>query len=121
MIDYIIIGSGISSLYTAYELLKNNSELNIIILEKNKRLGGRTWKEKFSHSKVVVGAGILRYKKDKLAIKLLNELNIPYTKSMSSRHYLLPFNIDIKAIFNKLLSIYKSNIYNNFTFTPLEI
>lgn len=60
MIDFGIIGGGISSLYTAYELLKKEPKLNIVILERNEHFGGRTWKEKFSHTKVVVGAGILR-------------------------------------------------------------
>ena len=32
MIDFIFIGGGISSLYTAYELLKINPKLNIKII-----------------------------------------------------------------------------------------
>ena len=118
MIDFGIIGGGISSLYTAYELLKKQPKLNIIILERNKHLGGRTWKEKFSHTKVVVGAGILRYTKDKLAIELINELNVPFTKSISSRHFMLPFEVDIKEIFKKLLSVYNKNPseYDRYTF-----
>ena len=35
--DYIIIGAGISGLYTAYQLLKKNKDLNILILEKNNK------------------------------------------------------------------------------------
>ena len=108
MIDFIFIGGGISSLYTAYELLKINPKLNIKILEKNNHLGGRTWKDTFSHTKVVVGAGILRAK-DELAIKLLDELKVDYSQHVSTRNYILPKLLDIKAIFTNLKSIYNEN------------
>ena len=108
MIDFIFIGGGISSLYTAYELLKINPKLNIKILEKNNHLGGRTWKDTFSHTKVVVGAGILRAK-DELAIKLLDELKIDYSQHVSTRNYILPKLLDIKAIFTNLKLIYNKN------------
>jgi L-2-hydroxyglutarate oxidase LhgO len=65
MHDIVIIGGGISSLYAAYKLLQKNSELSILLLEKESHLGGRTWKEKFNTSNVVVGAGVLRAKKIK--------------------------------------------------------
>ena len=35
--DYIIIGGGISGLYTYYHLLKYILSLNILLFEKNKR------------------------------------------------------------------------------------
>ena len=54
MYDIIFIGGGISCLYCAYKLLKKNSELSILLIERNSHLGGRTWKEKFSTSNVVV-------------------------------------------------------------------
>lgn len=39
--DYIIVGGGISGLYSAYELLKENPKLKILILERNRDVGGR--------------------------------------------------------------------------------
>lgn len=41
MFDYIIIGAGISGLYCAYKLKQKFPTSNIIILEKDTRLGGR--------------------------------------------------------------------------------
>lgn len=39
--DYIIVGGGISGLYSAYNLLKENPDLKILILERNRDIGGR--------------------------------------------------------------------------------
>jgi monoamine oxidase len=39
--DYIIVGGGLSGLYSAYKLLKENPDLKILILERNRDVGGR--------------------------------------------------------------------------------
>ena len=39
--DYIIVGGGLSGLYSAYKLLKENPDLKILILERNRNVGGR--------------------------------------------------------------------------------
>jgi protoporphyrinogen oxidase/cytochrome b involved in lipid metabolism len=39
--DIIIIGGGISGLYCAYNLLKKDKNLKVLVLEKNSNLGGR--------------------------------------------------------------------------------
>lgn len=39
--DYIIVGAGLSGLYSAYKLLKENPDLKILILERNSDVGGR--------------------------------------------------------------------------------
>ena len=41
MYDIIIIGGGISGLYCAYNLLKKDKNLKVLVLEKNPKLGGR--------------------------------------------------------------------------------
>lgn len=41
MNDIIILGGGISGLYCAYNLLKKDSTLKVLVLEKSPRLGGR--------------------------------------------------------------------------------
>ena len=47
--DYIIIGGGIGGLNVAYQILKHLPNANLLILEKEKTLGGRvyTFKNKY--------------------------------------------------------------------------
>jgi len=77
--DYIIVGAGIAGLYTAYNLKPNKT---FIILEANKKkyIGGRIHQELFANHLVTTGAGVGRDKKDKCLKKLLNDLNVKYTK-----------------------------------------
>ena len=46
--DYVIIGGGISGLYTAYRLAQREHIGNITVVEKLDRLGGRLLTEKKS-------------------------------------------------------------------------
>jgi hypothetical protein len=87
--DIIIIGAGISGLYSAYKLLKKNKNLKILILEKNdnKHIGGRMGNVIFEGTSVVTGAGIGRKKKDILLQKLLHELNISVKEFLSTHIY----------------------------------
>lgn len=77
--DYIIIGGGISGLYTYYHLLKNDPSLNILLFEKNNYFGGRI-KTKYMKKNGISyqmeeGAG--RFNKNhKLLFKLIEELNL---------------------------------------------
>lgn len=87
-----IIGSGISGLYTANELIKRGYEVNIY--EKNNNIGGRVKVVDFEGQEVVAGAGILRYKKDKLTYKFLKELNVDMHKYKTNISYTFePLNI----------------------------
>ena len=63
--DIIIIGSGMSGLYTAYNIKKMSPNTSFLILEKYKRqwIGGRTSNETFYGTEIVTGAGIGRKKK----------------------------------------------------------
>ena len=76
--DIIIIGSGMSGLYSAYNIKKYSSETSFLILEKYKKnwIGGRTSNEMFYGTEIVTGAGIGRKKKDKLLYKLLHHFNL---------------------------------------------
>ena len=80
--DVIIIGSGIAGLYSAYNIKKIAPDLSFLILEKHKKqwIGGRTSNETFYGTEIVTGAGIGRKKKDKLLIKLMEELDIKFTE-----------------------------------------
>ena len=80
--DVIIIGSGIAGLYSAYNIKKIAPELSFLILEKHKKqwIGGRTSNETFYGTEIVTGAGIGRKKKDKLLIKLMEELDVKFSE-----------------------------------------
>lgn len=64
--DYIIIGGGVAGLYSALQLESCHQNPKILIVEENAYLGGRTRMETFHSHKVVTGAGVGRYPKDKL-------------------------------------------------------
>jgi hypothetical protein len=69
----MILGGGITGLYSAYTLLKENPIMKIIVLEKNDRWGGRIYTDK----KLNVEAGAARFNRDhKYMTKLLQELEL---------------------------------------------
>ena len=77
--DIIIIGSGISGMNTAYQLLKYNKNIKILILEKNNYLGGRIKTETRTingHTyQYETGAG--RFNENHhLLLNLINELDL---------------------------------------------
>ena len=39
--DYIIIGGGLAGLYTAYKINQSEPKAKLLILERNKQMGGR--------------------------------------------------------------------------------
>ena len=88
--DIIIMGGGISGLYIQYKLLKKNKNLKILLIEKNKRIGGRI----YTHSVVVKGikylmeGGAGRFNDNhKYLLKLINVLG--YDKKI----YEIPSNV----------------------------
>jgi protoporphyrinogen oxidase len=87
--DIIIVGSGIAGLYSAYNIKKNSPTTTFLILEKYKKqwIGGRTSNDTFYGTEIVTGAGIGRKDKDKLLIKLMNELDIDYSEFKSVISY----------------------------------
>jgi len=89
-----IIGSGIAGLYMAYKL-KKKKDYCIDIYEKNNIIGGRVKVVNFDNIDVVAGAGILRFKKDKLMYKLCRELNVKTNiyKTIFSYSFENPLNI----------------------------
>jgi len=106
--DYIIIGAGISGLYTSYKL-KKKSNCKILILEKEKRIGGRIGSEIFYKTNVLIGAGVGRKRRDKKLLKLLKELKIPvqyYTSKINSIGFK---RIDIMKIVKQLKLKYEKN------------
>jgi monoamine oxidase len=107
--DIIIIGSGMSGLYTAYNIKKSSPNTSFLILEKYKKqwIGGRTSNEMFYGTEIVTGAGIGRKKKDKLLHKLLDELDLKTPEFTFDPHYSKRITpVDIKEIMNHLRDEY---------------
>lgn len=87
MYDITFIGAGIACLYAAYNLKKNHPHTSFIILEKMNRIGGRIEWDTIDGVEIPVGAGIGRYRKDKLLKGLLEELKVPYKVSEPSKSH----------------------------------
>lgn len=86
MKDIVIIGAGISGLYMAYKLSLKYSNSNIILLEKNKRIGGRIFTYKDDFFQVEAGAGRF-HSKQKHLITLLRHLDLFKTRIPISTDY----------------------------------
>jgi len=112
--DYIIIGSGISGLYSGYQLLKKNIT-NFLIFEKNEYIGGRIKTFPIEDHKVSMGAGIGR-KRDINLKKLLEELGIEYKISNSNFYY--SDNVVFENINNILYNV-KKNLYDDIEIFPV--
>jgi hypothetical protein len=71
--DFVIVGGGVAGLYSAMRLEKmlKGKNIRILLLEKNGYLGGRTRMETFHSHKVVTGAGVGRFPKDRILQELV--------------------------------------------------
>lgn len=122
--DVIIVGSGMSGLYSAYKIKKNSPKTSFLVLEKYKKqwVGGRTSNYEFYGVRVVTGAGIGRNDKNPLLKKLLKELKVPYKKTVSTMDYskLLHHQneFDVVKVINHLRREYNKNPakYKHMTF-----
>lgn len=109
MLNYIIIGAGISGLYTAYHIRKKHPNAKITILEKEK-IGGRMEIKKFYGATIRTGAGIGR-KNDKLLLSLLRKLKIKAKKTKINSFYTFN-NIDIIKYLHLLRKCFKSSKFS---------
>ena len=101
-----------AGLYSAYNIKKMSLDTSFLILEQHKKqwIGGRTSNEMFYGTQVVTGAGVGRKEKDKLLIKLMNEIGIKYTQYETIINYSKTFTpVDIVKIINKLKSEYNKH------------
>ena len=112
--DNIIIGAGISGLYTGYKIKKLYPNETLLILESNNKIGGRMGAVKFHDTNVLIGAGIGRFDKDIRLKKLLNELNISYNKFTINMQFSPVFknHIDIIQTIKFLKREYKKDKQN---------
>jgi hypothetical protein len=110
--DIIIIGSGMSGLYSAYKIKQHYPDLSFLILEKYKKkwIGGRTNNEYFYGTEIATAAGIGRKDTNPLLIKLMDELNIHYSDFKANIIYSKLFApVDVVYIINKLKIEYKKH------------
>lgn len=118
-VDIIIIGSGISGLYSAYTILQKSPDTSFLVLEKYKKqwVGGRASNDEFYGCEIVTGAGIGRKNKDKLLHKLLNDFHLPTKEFPIEPKLIGPIqSVDILKIMKHLQNEYKrqSNITSTF-------
>ena len=110
--DIIIVGAGLSGLFSAYNIKKISPRTKFLILESNKRpyIGGRIGNHLFYGENLVVGAGVGRMDTDEVLINLLKELNIKFLPFKVNMHYSKNINhpINVKDYLIKLRSIYQS-------------
>lgn len=118
--DIIIIGSGISGLYSAYNIKNSSPQTSFLILEKYKKnwIGGRTSNEQFYGTEIVTGAGIGRKRKDKLLHKLLTDLHFHLSDefSVNPQYSKMMEHVDITKIMNHLRKEYKKYKDQRLTF-----
>jgi predicted RNA methylase len=76
MIDILIIGARFSGLYLFYELNKLNNNLNILLLEKNNKVGGVIQTTKLNNNILFENSAWRILKTQKEILYLIQELNI---------------------------------------------
>lgn len=137
--DFVILGAGISGLYSTYLLSRTYPNAKILILEKYKTYGGRIFTFQNSHMTVNAGAGRFHNNQNHVW-KLLDELNllqkkIPINKSLGFAradgttqvlysNFEAPTNNSIFSFSNHIYDIANSELTNaglDFIFGPHTI
>lgn len=87
--DYIIIGGGLAGLYSAYKINQSEPKAKLLILERNKQMGGRI--DTINH-KLEAGAGRF-HDHHKLLLTLIDELGLSNKiQPISSFEHFAPIN-----------------------------
>jgi len=108
--DIIIIGSGMSGLYSAYQIKQFAPSTSFLILEKYKKnwIGGRTSNDKFYGTEIVTGAGIGRKNKDKLLHRLIRKFNLATPEYIINPHKSKLINsVDVNKVLDHLKKEYR--------------
>lgn len=72
---YLVVGAGLSGLYTAYSLYKNFKTNEIFIIEKDDRIGGRMYTLDIEFGNIELGAGVILEIHTNI-LKLIHELGL---------------------------------------------
>jgi hypothetical protein len=109
--DIIIVGGGISGLYSAYKIKQLNPKLSILVLEKQDYIGGRAQTLEYEGTTILSGAGIGRKQKDFRLMKLLKELDISYGEFPVKPNYAnnFPYPNQMKNQVKKMFSFLKTS------------
>jgi hypothetical protein len=118
--DVIIIGGGISGLYSAFNIVERYPKKKILVIERNDRLGGRMDSVNFYGTNVSIGAGVGRKKKDGLMISLLYKLGITY-KEFDIKNDYVKIDIDLTNIIKILKKSYIEKKHHALTFKEYAI
>lgn len=112
-IDILIIGGGISGLYILNQLVKENKNLNIRLFERNSNLGGRIQTQYLKNKKVKFELGAWRFHHSHTRLKkLIEELNLKYDQTTSSKNTSITGNINICSASRKITQKKRSKINN---------
>lgn len=101
--DYIIIGGGIAGLYCRYLL----SDYKVLLIEKEKYLGGRGIEINFHNEQIKLGAGIAA-PHNKHLLKLLNKLKIKYQKVIGDINVAFKTDFNINKSIDLIIKKYNS-------------
>ena len=119
--DYIIIGGGISGIYSLYNLNKSINLNKILLIEKEDYLGGRILNKTFHSEKIRLGAGVAKDDNHHL-MRLLKKLKIKYFRIQGEKTIIDPnFNKSyhfeiIKKIKSTIKKLKRENIeYSHLT------
>uniref|UniRef100_A0A6C0HXV5 Amine oxidase domain-containing protein n=1 Tax=viral metagenome TaxID=1070528 RepID=A0A6C0HXV5_9ZZZZ len=109
--DVIIVGAGMAGLYTAFLLKSQNPKISLLVIEKNNKqhLGGRANTELFYGTKISIGAGIGRTKKDKLLAELMRHFKMPVKHYMVEHHIATIRTIDVPETMRLLKKEYEKH------------
>jgi monoamine oxidase len=101
----MILGGGISGLYSAYQLLKKNPDRHLILIDKRDRWGGRVYTHTDEYMTVETGAGRFN-NRHPLLLELIHELHLEHLIVPSSTDYVYakPSQFTIKTILLKVIT-----------------
>ena len=99
--NIVIIGGGISSLYSAYLLKKNYPKIKYTIIEKSDECGGRVRMSNLGDVELPTGAYFTRVDKDRVLMKLLKDLDIKIDPYVLDIDYSFKES-DVDKLVNKL-------------------
>jgi cytochrome b involved in lipid metabolism/monoamine oxidase len=103
MYDYLIVGAGISGLYTALKLYQSYPTKTICIIEASAYIGGRIHSIKYDG--IIVDGGAARFNTEQYRIvALINELDlmkkaVPITNTINYRSIKPKYDINLETIF----------------------